>query len=367
MSVLKKKLHIPQGTESFFLDEAYRHRKITRELENLFQSWGYLPIHTPVFDFFDVYQPLLDNARVEQSYRMLDRDGEILMLRSDITLFLARQMGLLMKNRDDIVRVYYSDSILRHQDDEDITSNEFFQSGCELIGQTGRDADKEILILLCETLDTLSIEEYRLHLGSRSLFNKIFNNASHHREAETLIQHRNKQAVKELLTSECSSAEEASFLCDMIFFIGTADKFLVYTLEWPEKWRHYFSDEINELTELSATLKKWGYGDTLRIDLSETGAQPYYSGIVFQAYSPRLGRAFASGGRYNNLLESFGENRPAAGFSLLQRQIERISTFSIQKNDAITRADGKSFDEKLLNARKSRESGKRVLLSGETK
>jgi ATP phosphoribosyltransferase regulatory subunit len=106
-------LQIPQGVEGLYLEEAFRHRKITKHIENVFTLWGYLPVETPVFDFFDTYSHLLDKNRAEQTYRLIDREGELLMLRSDITLFLAKQMSLALDEKDLPVRVFYADTILR--------------------------------------------------------------------------------------------------------------------------------------------------------------------------------------------------------------------------------------------------------------
>ncbi|MDC7242086.1 MAG: ATP phosphoribosyltransferase regulatory subunit, partial [Spirochaetales bacterium] len=89
-------LRIPQGTESLYLEETFRHRKILRHMEDMCEEWGYLPVQTPVFDFYDNYRNLLDSRLEEQSYKLIDREGDLLMLRRDITLFLARQMGMIL-------------------------------------------------------------------------------------------------------------------------------------------------------------------------------------------------------------------------------------------------------------------------------
>jgi ATP phosphoribosyltransferase regulatory subunit len=52
------------------------------------------------------------------------------------------------------------------------------------------------------------------------------------------------------------------------------------------------------------------------LDLGLIGRHNYYTGAVFEAYSPRLGFTVANGGRYDNLLERFGQNLPATGFAI---------------------------------------------------
>ena len=110
-------LQNPKGAEAFFLEEAYRHRRIIGTVDRLYTSWGYLPVETPVFDFYDIYSKLLSTGnQLETVYRLIDRNGDLLMLRSDVTLFLAKQMGRVLQESDLPVRVSYSDTILRYQD-----------------------------------------------------------------------------------------------------------------------------------------------------------------------------------------------------------------------------------------------------------
>ena len=60
---------------------------------------------------------------------LVDRDGEILMLRWDITLFLIKQVRSLLPESKGPLRLCYADSILRHQEAEDISRNEFSRPG----------------------------------------------------------------------------------------------------------------------------------------------------------------------------------------------------------------------------------------------
>jgi len=42
----------------------------------------------------------------------------------------------------------------------------------------------------------------------------------------------------------------------------------------------------------------------------------YYTGMIFEIYVPEMNVALGGGGRYDKLLEIFGESTPAAGFAL---------------------------------------------------
>jgi len=47
----------------------------------------------------------------------------------------------------------------------------------------------------------------------------------------------------------------------------------------------------------------------------------YYTGAVFQVYDPAYGMPIGSGGRYDELLGTFGRPLPAVGFAL---NVERL-------------------------------------------
>lgn len=318
-------MKIPQGSESFFFEEAYIHRKVTEALHNLFNSWGYLPVETPVFDLFDVYRSLIPKGDTDKIYRLIDREGDLLMLRSDITLFLARQMGLILSEKDLPARICYSDSILRHQNSEDISHNEFFQSGVELIGKSGFRGDMEILLLLNRTITLLDIPA-SIHLGSHALFNLIFSPFSEEQKSEII----RMTSLREFgsLTEYCtpvSGTEKAKAAAQLFSFIGSGAE-LTELLNRMTDIKQLFGKEAFEetayLIKTGAALEKAGLKDNFQIDLSEVGSQAYHTGIVFQVYMPEMDTSIISGGRYDNLLSQFGIDAPAVGFSLLQRKVE---------------------------------------------
>ena len=348
-------MKIPQGSESFFFEEAYIHRKVTEALHNLFNSWGYLPVETPVFDLFDVYRPLIAKGDTDKIYRLIDREGDLLMLRSDITLFIARQMGLILSDTDLPARICYSDSILRHQDSDDISHNEFFQSGVELIGKSGFNGDMEILLLLNRTIALLDIPA-DIHLGSHALFNYIFTAFSE--EQKTDIIRMTSLREFENLTEYCttvSGKQKAETAAQLFSFIGSGAELSSLLKNMPDFEQLYgrqASDEVKYLIKILSSLDEAGVSNNFLIDLSEVGSQAYHTGIVFQVYMHGMDTSIISGGRYDNLLNQFGINAPSVGFSLLQRKVEPgirnkqrfslpASTVKVEESDII-RAFGRA-------------------------
>jgi len=355
--VSNKRLRIPQGTEAFYLEEAFRHRQLLRRFEDICSSWGYLPAQTPVFDFQDLYSGLSEIG-ADASYRLVDRDGDVLVLRSDITLFLARQMGLIIEQSDLPVRVYYGDTILRHEDPNDLSKNEFFQIGAELIGLRGEDADAEVVLLLIEAADTLGSTESILHIGSRFL-------VQHLDPSDAFVgsvANRDWPEARSILRTNGTSSDRAATILEILRFIGSPDELESKFVALP----HLTDEELSEVWSLISLVRTVGGivgPDRIRIDLSEVGEQPYYSGIVFHLYERDSDAPLASGGRYDNLLRHFGHDSPAAGFSIMLRRLQsRLEGSAVPKLPTMEASAPGTFAEKYLAARTARQNGRVVKL-----
>ena len=88
---------------------------------------------------------------------------------------------------------------------------------------------------------------------------------------------------------------------------------------------------IAELEGVYDALVELGLGDKLLIDFSVMSSFDYYTGLVFEAYAPGLGSPLGGGGRYDNLLASYGaEKIPAAGFAFYLEQVMAARQAAVQ-------------------------------------
>lgn len=314
----KALLQTPQGTESFYMEEAALHRQISNRLSDILTLWGYLPVQTPIFDFYDIYA---DYVKSEDVYRMTDREGDLLLLRNDMTLFLAKQISVLLEERNLPLRVFYSDTILRHEDKVDISKNEFFQTGAEIFGVEGEKGDLEILLLLEELLSVLPIRTF-LHLGSRRLFNLCFTELQPELKTQlsTAVANRDFELFERLLVPYYT-AEQREHYRQLFAFIGTPDEFIRFAGGLTSQPLREEALYIAGLGKKTAALFPEA---AVRMDTSEIGERNYYTGMVFRVYAEYAATEIAGGGRYDTLMEHFGKTCPSVGFSLMQRKIESL-------------------------------------------
>lgn len=340
---------LPQGTERLVLDEAFRRQVLTHRVQNLFTSWGYQPVQTPVFDFYDLYAPFL-GTKADSVYRLVDREGDLLVLRSDITLFLARSMGVALTEGHAPLRVCYADTVLRHQDREDISANEFYQIGAEFIGSQGPEGDLELLLLLDDILNLLGLKNARIHLGSRALFNAAFD--------------QRPAAERQRLLEAVSLRRWADVgpLASLFGYQGTAAGARALALSSPGI-APSVKAALDDLASRAEVLEGLGLAGRFLVDLSEVGRNDYYTGLVFQVYQPGLGDALAGGGRYDRLFARFGLDSPSVGFSLHLGKAEHLVDLGpLEAPSAAARAPGANWAERLANARRLRAEGRNVTL-----
>ena len=78
---------------------------------------------------------------------------------------------------------------------------------------------------------------------------------------------------------------------------------------------------IDELAELASLLKAWDRN--IVFDLTEIDELEYYTGVMFEFFSPNLTSELGRGGRYDSLLREFGADMPAVGYSFsMDRLVE---------------------------------------------
>jgi ATP phosphoribosyltransferase regulatory subunit len=80
-----------------------------------------------------------------------------------------------------------------------------------------------------------------------------------------------------------------------------------------------------------------GVSARVNLDLGAVRDFDYYTGIIFEVFSPGLGAPLAAGGRYDGLLERFGQARAATGVVVFLDRVQSVLNVSsgIAKPDLV--------------------------------
>src|SRR5579863_1760481 len=144
-------LPIPSGTRDVLPDEMGELRTLTERLRAVFTDAGYGEVYTPALEYEAVItRGSLGGAR--PAYRVFDETGEVLVLRSDMTVPIARVVGSRYQLAELPLRFAYFAHCYRAARPQRSEPREFLQAGIELIGGAGPAGTAEVLSVLCRAL-----------------------------------------------------------------------------------------------------------------------------------------------------------------------------------------------------------------------
>jgi ATP phosphoribosyltransferase regulatory subunit len=291
---------IPSGTRDVLPDEQRELRAITDAVRSVFADRGYGEVATPALE----YEAVLtrgDAAAADPAYKLFDEHGNVLVLRSDMTIPIARVVATRYASEPVPLRFSYLAHAYRAVRQHRGHPREILQAGIELVGAPGPEGTAEAITVLCAALDAAGLVSYRVGLGDASLFPRALERAG---VRDT------RQILHELATRDLVGLERelervgAVELLELARTRGGVDVV-------PE------DEPLRELYELLAP----DVAERVIFDLGLVRTLGYYTGAVFEVYDAAFGAPLGGGGRYDDLLGRFGRELPACGWALDVEQV----------------------------------------------
>ena len=290
---------IPSGTRDVLPDELRELRAITEGIRGVLDGRGYGEVATPALEYEEVLVRG-DAAAADPSYKLFDEHGDVLALRSDMTIPIARVVATRYPTAEVPLRFCYFQHAYRSVQPQRGQPREILQAGIELVGAPGPEGTAEALLVLCDALEAAGLENWRVGLGDASLYPRLLDRARVPEGARAQILH-------ELVTRD---------------YVGLAREVEAFgapeLLELPQRRggpEILDSPEAEGLAALHALLPERVAGRMI-FDLGLTRPLSYYTGAVFEVYDAALGAPLGGGGRYDDLLGRFGRPLPACGWAL---------------------------------------------------
>ena len=301
---------IPSGTRDVLPDETREARAITDALRGVFERHGYGEIYTPALEYESVLARA-DMAEAKPAYRVFDETGATLVLRSDMTVPIARVVATRYATTEPPLRFCYFAHCYRGVAPSRGQPRELLQAGIELVGSPAPGGTAEALTVLCHSLDATGLKDYRIGLGDASLYPALMASLSVPQEArEKLLAAlvlRDFVGLAEELESSGITGEAAELLIDVPQRRGGPE--ILSDTPVPAEEAVTGLRRVHELLEP-------GVAARVIFDLGLIRNIGYYTGAVFDVYDPALGAPLGGGGRYDELLGRFGRRLPAVGFAL---------------------------------------------------
>jgi len=150
-----KRFRYPTGVRPLLIEETARRRRIESRFVEVLERAGFAEIALPIIDYAEPYAALQARDTTKQSYRFVDREGELVALRSDFTPMVARALAPAIGSAALPLRVFYRGDVIRCDASRLGTNREMFQIGAEIVGDASPECDAEILRVAQEIAENL--------------------------------------------------------------------------------------------------------------------------------------------------------------------------------------------------------------------
>ena len=361
-------LQIPYGTRDFLPKEAACKREIEDSLADVFSKWSYDEVVTPTIEYLDTLT-IGNGSEVEpHMFKFFDKNNRTLALRHEMTTPIARVAASRLSEMEFPLKLSYITNVYRYEQAQTGRQCEFYQAGVELMGVPTANADAEVIALAIESLRQAGLANFQISLGQVEFINGVMAQFKLTQEQQQEIKHamvtRDLVGLGVMLDGSGLSKSAKDMLKKIPLLHGKSDMLKnAYHMVCNEQSKR----ALDNLTEIYHLLEGYGVAEYVNFDLGVIRDFDYYTGMVFEAYTPGLGFPLCGGGRYDNMLSDFGAACPATGFAL---GIERIMlalerqglAVSVRNKDVYIGWNEGKVIEAIAKAKQLRSEGKSVEL-----
>ena len=293
--------------------------RVSIELRELYQRYGYLPYKVSKFEEYDLYMRNKSFLESEHVLAFSDMDGKLMALKPDVTLSIVKN------SQDDAepLKVCYAETVYRVPRGA-YGFKEIMQTGLEMIGDVDAYAMGEVLMLAARSLAAIS-GSWALDVADLSILSGIL-------EGEGLTDGQTAQLLaligeKNLhgLAAQCAaygvSDAAAGRLRDLVSCYGPLEQTLeaISAMDLPPACQK----GIGDLRAIAQMMRSYGISG-INLDFSVVNDMNYYNGLIFAGFIDGMPSGVLSGGRYDYLMRRMGRKNQAIGFAVYLDQLERL-------------------------------------------
>jgi histidyl-tRNA synthetase len=300
-------LQLPRGMRDFPPEEKILRDEVISVLKGIFELYGFSPLETPVVERWEVLSAKYSGGEeiLKETFKLTDQGGRQLGLRYDLTVPLARFVGMNPTIKRPFKR-YQIGTVYRDGPIKKGRTREFYQCDADIVGSSSPLADVECVQLALDVFEKLGID-VEVKINNRKVLYELAQAAEIPEElTEAAILSLDKlektgpdEVLREMTERGIARASATRFLS------GAQDR---EALKKGEGYR--------ELEPVLSALQdpRVVWTPSLARGLS------YYTGTIYEVYAKNssVTGSLAAGGRYDNMIGQFlggSEKIPAVGIS----------------------------------------------------
>jgi len=359
-----------KGTRDFYPEDMRLRKWLFDHWHAVANTYGFSQYDAPILEQKCLFTRKEGEDVSQQLYDFKDKGNRSVSLRPEMTPSLAR-MVLARKGRLSFPLKWYSiPQCWRYERMGKGRRREHFQWNIDIWGVNDVQAEAELLDILVTFFKGVGLtsNDVGIRVNSRPIICEVLNNFSIPKEKFMatciLIDKLERSSLNEIQEEFVNLGINVSVVEELILTITNK------SIDDITEFLGSDSKAVQQLKYLVALCRAYGINDWIKFDASIIRGLSYYTGIVFEAFDKKgKFRAIAGGGRYDELLESFGgDPTPAVGFAVgdvviveLLKELNILPTFENSEIDIVVFAMCSELYEATINvATRLRESGKRV-------
>jgi len=308
---------LPTGVKDFLPVKAAKLDYLQNTLRSIYRSWGFRPVAPAILEDLSVLELGLGADLREKTFRFDDRQtGRLVAFPPDITPQVARIAATRMRDMPLPFRLCYNGHVLRHTEQQLGKDRQIYQSGVELIGLNGPEADAEMIAMAVMCLQAVGATGFTIDIGQveflRGILDDLPLNSAQSRDVKAAIAAKDISGLQQKLRDLSLTDQQHAELLALPRLYGGRE-----TLDQARRviTNPASQKALDNLERILEVLTVYGVEEHITLDLGEMRGFDYHSGLIFQGFLSGFGMAVCAGGRYDGLTERYGFSAPATGFA----------------------------------------------------
>ncbi|APX97953.1 histidine--tRNA ligase [Natronorubrum daqingense] len=306
-----------KGFRDFYPGEMAARREAIDTLEDTARGYGFREIGTPALERAELWTDKSGDDIVDELYSFEDRGGRHVTLTPELTPTVARMVVAKQQELSKPIKWVSTRPFWRYEQVQQGRQREFYQTNVDIFGSSEPDADAEILAWAADALTNLGLtgEHFEFRISHRDILGGVLESYDDDIDTEAAIRAVDKSdklstaEYHDLLIGAGLSADQAVEFDDLI---ADGDLEAVESFAANER----VTDAVDNLQNVLEAAEDFGAREYCTISLETARGLDYYTGVVFECFDStgEVSRSIFGGGRYDDLIESFGgQSTPAVG------------------------------------------------------
>ncbi len=308
-----------KGFKDFYPDEMAARRAVIDTTEGVARRYGFREIATPALEDVQMYVDKSGEGIVDELYNFTDKGGREVSLTPELTPTVARMVVAKQQALSKPIKWFSTRPFWRYEQVQQGRFREFYQTNVDIFGSEAPEADAEILAFAGDMLTELGLpaSEFEFRVSHRDILGELLRSFDEDVDVQDAIRAVDKSEKVDrteylgLLADAGLSIEDAEAFDDLLAAGNEDLDALLAEVDRPK-----LTDAVENLQAVLAATEDFGVREHCAVSLRTARGLDYYTGVVFECFDTqdRVSRAIFGGGRYDDLIESFGgQPTPAVG------------------------------------------------------